>query len=281
MIDTYNKNIKLFQDLFIADYSRARSKLMSAVHTLYYHKITDTPAHLLPDTSNPTFSTDKEGLIVYIHGLGSNPKIGRYVYGKEIQKQAPNRYNIWVPDVVKKGNCSLEEAANPILAVVRKYIEDNPGKPVQLIGHSNGGRIAAYIETHTRDMNVNMRVTGIAGVFKGTDAVAIGKILGLATLFLSSTLTDELQTNSPLSKELIRDMRQKIENGSRTYTFYATVDDIAIPNYYSCIPKIDQNEEYVVKKGCSHNSIQHAVLQEEIKKVIDFMNTFYTELIVA
>ena len=270
----YIKNIKLFDQYIIPDYSRAGSKFISLLHTLYHQNNLNNQISPVSYTSTSTFNTDKEGLIVYIHGLGSNPKIGESLYAQEIEKQAPNKYDIWVPNVVKKGNCSLEEAATPILERVRKYIEENPGKPVQLIGHSNGGRIAGYIDTHTRDMNVNMRVTGIAGVFGGTNIVTLGKVLGLANFFICKTLASELKTNSKVCKELVQGMREKVENGSRTYTFYTTIDDIAIPNYNSCLPKINQNEEHITKAGCSHNSIQTAVLKEEIRKIVDFMKTF-------
>jgi len=274
MINSYIKNTKLFNQYIIPDYSRLKSKFISAVHTLYHQINLKNQTTAIPYTSSSTFTSEKEGLIVYIHGLGSDPKIGQHLYAPEIEKQATNKYDIWVPNVVKKGNCSLEEAATPILERVRKYIEENPGKPVQLIGHSNGGRIAGYIDAHTRDLNVNMRVTGIAGVFGGTNIVTLGKVLGLANLFISKTLSNELKTNSRVSKQLIRDMSEKVEKGSRTYTFYTTIDDIAIPNYNSCLPKINQNEEHVTKAGCSHNSIQTAVLKEEVRKVVDFMRTF-------
>lgn len=268
-------NTTLNIPLLIPSHARARSLFISIIHDTYHNidYLLKRKSHDYKKQNNIK-NENSEGLIVYIHGLVSDPVIGKSLYAQEIEKREPGKYTILVPNVPKKGNCSLEEAATPILEIVRKYIKENPGKPVQLIGHSNGGRIAGYIETHTRDLDVNMRVTGIAGVFEGTNIVNIGNIFNLTNVFISPVLANELKTNSKVSKKLINDMRQKVENGSRKYTFYTTVDDLAIPNYTSCLPKINQKEEYIIKTGCSHSSIQRAINKEEIEKVLKFMKTF-------
>jgi|GEM_PF-2552082 len=224
--------------------------------------------------------TVNEGLIVFIHGLNDTVKTGNEVYRKEIERLAEGRYEILVPKVYKKGNCSLEKAAVPILREVENYIKENPGKPVQLIGHSNGGRIAAYIETKLRNKDVDIRVTGIAGIFLGSDLVTLSHTAGvvdflnstgLTRLFFDPTLLKELKSNSITSLVLINDMRKKITNGSREYTFYATSNDLAIPNYTSCLPVINQGEEHILLSGYDHIGIQKAVCKEEIEKVLRFM----------
>lgn len=271
-----NRSLEIFR--FIPSTYRARSVITSLIHEAY-HTINmggRKPSHTyIPAITPPGVTNAKkinnEGLIVYIHGLNGNTNIGEKLYQKEIEKQAAGKYEIWVPQIPKKGNCSLEEAATPLLEAVRKYIQTNPGKPVQLIGHSNGGRIAAYIDTHTRDMDVNMRITGISGVFLGSDIVTLGNYLKLTKNFVPSIFIKEVKTNSPLVRKLISDMREEVKVGSRDYTFYTTIDDLAIPNYTSCLPKISQNEEHIIKSGCSHSSIQNLVYKEEVKKVIKFM----------
>lgn len=223
---------------------------------------------------NNAKNTNNKGLVVFIHGLNSTPELGRNLYKKEIENQARGEFEVWVPSIPKQGNCSLEEAAKPILEMVEKYIETNPGKPVQLIGHSNGGRIAAYIETHLRDKEVAIRMTGIAGVFFGSEVINLYKKTGAAHLFLSHHILKDLQTNSQKSKQLINDMRKEVTIGSREYTFYTTVNDLAIPNFTSCLPNIEQNEKCYVLIGCGHSDIQEVVYKREIKKVIDFLRKY-------
>ncbi len=220
---------------------------------------------------NNAKNTENKGLIVFIHGLNSSPDTGRTLYKKEIENQTNGEFEVWVPVVPKRGNCSLEEAAEPILEMVKKYIETNPGKPIQLIGHSNGGRIAAYVETHLRDKKVDMRVTGIAGVFFGSDLITSYKKTGTAYLFLCPSILRDLPTGSKKSKELINEMRKEVTIGSREYTFYTTIDDIAIPNFTSCLPNIKQNEKCHVLIGCGHSDIQKVVCEREVKKVIAFL----------
>ncbi|MBS0628491.1 MAG: hypothetical protein JSS09_09825 [Verrucomicrobia bacterium] len=225
-----------------------------------------TPPHV-----NNAKNENNKGLIVIIHGLNSSTSLGKILYKQEIEKQAKGEFEVWIPNVPKKGNCSLEEAAKPILEMVRKYIETNPGKPVQLLGHSNGGRIAAYVETHLRDKEVNMRITGVAGAFLGSDIVTLGNALGISRFFLSQSLAKELQTGSKTSKQLVEAMRKKVTIGSRKYTFYTTVNDIAIPNFTSCLPNIMQNEECIVVWNSGHTSILLEVCEKEVKKIVDFL----------
>ena len=241
--------------------------------------LTQSLPHSFPDcnpiTTNPGVNnaknTENKGLIVFIHGLNSSPHTGRNLYKKEIENQTNGEFEIWVPTVPKRGNCSLEEAAKPILEMVKKYIETNPGKPVQLIGHSNGGRIAAYVETHLRDKEVDMRVTGIAGVFFGSDLITLYKRTGTAHLFLCRPILQDLKTGSEKSKELINNMRKEVTVGSREYTFYTTIDDVAIPNFTSCLPNIMQNEKCHILIGCGHSDIQEIICEREVKKVIAFL----------
>lgn len=223
-----------------------------------------------PQTTNAR-NIDNKGLIVFIHGLNSTPETGRNLYKKEIENQAKGKFEVWVPSVPKQGNCSLEEAAKPILEMIEKYIETNPGKPVQLIGHSNGGRIIAYIETHLRNKEVDMRITGIAGAFFGSKLINLYTPIGTTNFFFSPHILRDLKTDSKKSKELINEMRKEVTIGSREYTFYATVNDLAIPNFTSCLPNIQQNEKCHVLKGCGHSDIQKVVCKKEIEKVIDFL----------
>ncbi|MBM3206803.1 MAG: hypothetical protein FJZ43_04250, partial [Candidatus Staskawiczbacteria bacterium] len=208
-------------------------------------------------TTNNT-TKQNNGLIVYIHGLNSSTSDGN-LYKRDIQQILPNEFEIFVPNVKRKGNCSLQEAAQPILEEIEQYIEKNPGKPIQLIGHSNGGRIAAYIETCLREKPVHIRLTGIAGAFRGSDTLALGNYLGISKLFVPKIVQKELKTNSETAIKLMNKMKEDIKVGSRTYTFYATTNDLAIPNIQSTHPNIGHHAEYVLLSHCGHSSIVSVV----------------------
>jgi hypothetical protein len=176
-----------------------------------------------------------------------------------------------VPYVPHRGNCSLKEAAEPILAMVEDYIEKNPGKPVILIGTSNGGRIAAYIETKLRHLNVAIRVAGIAGAFFGSTQMNLLKTLGIAPLFLKSVVIEELEAASLTARQLIEEMRRPVVVGKRSYEFYATANDLYIPNFSFCFPKL-AGAKYHLLKGYDHVSLAGRVCRQELKRSFAWMD---------
>ena len=221
-----------------------------------------------------TWTQDNRGLFVVIHGLYGTPQVDAFLYGGQVEKAVFYTYEVRAPFVPDVGNCPLEKAAAPILSMVRDYIEKNPGKPVHLIGHSNGGRIAAYVETQLRDVAVDIRVTAVAGVFFGTSHMTQLSTVGMVPSFLDKTIVEDFQEGSQASIELITHMKEPITKGTRSYEFYASANDLHIPNFSSCFPLVNQDSspEYHLVTGQDHASLLSAVSPEVIKNSRQWMS---------
>ena len=128
------------------------------------------------DLSKIQWNSDSEGLCLYVHGFrGSSRTWHKYL--KYMGKNHP-KIDCLAPSVPMTGNCSLEDAADPILAIVEDYLKKHPGRPVRFVGTSNGGRILAYIETELdpeRLKNSNLSFVSISGVYSGTKIVNLLK----------------------------------------------------------------------------------------------------------
>ncbi|MCB1117779.1 MAG: hypothetical protein KDK50_04270, partial [Chlamydiia bacterium] len=151
--------------------------------------------------SLPWKSQSSSGLYLFIHGLRGHPTDwARYV------QRVPGGFTIFVPRIFKKGNVSLEEAASPLLEVVRDYLKEHPGKPIQIIGTSNGSRIATYIENHLSCEELgesSLRIASVAGVLKGTKLINFLERFHLTPLAgLNNMLKEEFKWKSKVAIEL-------------------------------------------------------------------------------
>ncbi len=214
---------------------------------------------------------NNKGLYVIIHGLNGSPKMTAASYVKLIKKDRPGIYEIRAPHVYKKGNCSLKAAATPIIQMIGSYLAENPGKPIHLIGTSNGARIAAHVELAFRKRSVDIRVTAIAGVFFGSQRVERFKnFKRIVPLVLHKNIIEDFSVGSKRAQMLIEKMQEPVTVGSRSYEFYGTPNDESIPNFSSCFPKdIPEAIYHPPVKGESHvtlwNSIRSKVLQDSYK----------------
>jgi len=92
----------------------------------------------------PCLKEPSSKLVVLIHGLNSSP-LAWSGYLDKLSTQI-HKTSYFAPYVYKKGYCKVAEAAIPILNVVQAYADQYPNSCIYLVGHSNGARIAAYIE---------------------------------------------------------------------------------------------------------------------------------------
>ena len=119
------------------------------------------------------WKTDSQGLYLFIHGLRGTPSAWNEYLNKVSQDQP--EMDCLAPHVPLGGNCPLEDAAEPLLAVVSNYAQKHPGKPIVLVGTSNGGRIAMYIENNLpveELKGAKLSLVSIAGVHYGTQLVS-------------------------------------------------------------------------------------------------------------
>ncbi len=210
-----------------------------------------------------TDNSDSEGLYLFVHGLRSTPLVwGGYL--KELEKDKPNSHFI-APIIAKRGNCSLEVAAEPLLHIVQDYLKKFPGKPITMIGTSNGSRIISYIENNltTEEMEgATLNVVSIAGVHYGTKVVDwLEKLHLLPISTLDSKLSKEFKWGSVFAKKLLKDWSQKQnewkENGINVrHLFCTTLEDEKVISRSSSLPLLSNATcHYFVYNGENHQTI--------------------------
>jgi hypothetical protein len=241
--------------------------------SLFYLSVTPRVIRSLLSTSSEverSWKEDNQGLFMIIPGLSEKPHFFSISYLEQIEKDHPGKYEIRVPNVVNTGNCSLEDAAEPILKTVLDYIEKNPGKPINLIGTSNGGRIAAYIETHLRNKHVSIRLTGIAGIFFGSQLMTQADRFYVTRLLFHPEIVEDFKEGSAKAQELIQKMQEPLLIGERSYEFYATANDSMIPNFSSCFPNLPE-ARYHLLTGQDHASLGSSIQSEELARAYSWM----------
>lgn len=209
----------------------------------------------------PWKNKDSDSLYLFVHGLWGTPSD----WASYIDKVEGTKATIFAPNVYEKGNVPLAEAAEPILAAVRDYLKEHPGKPIHIFGTSNGSRIIAYIENHLTHAELGhspLRVVSIAGVLGGTKIVdRLYKYhLGHVTQ-LDPRLQKELKWQSAMATTILKEWGEKQkawrENGQDVRHFFcATFEDELVRPIISSLPNSEYTvSNHVIFSGQSHTSI--------------------------
>lgn len=214
---------------------------------------------------NIKYFPNTEGLVVLLHGLRNDPA----AWHAQLSLLSKERkISVFAPVVPNRGMCSLNEAATPILPTILDYIAKNPGKPVCLLGVSNGSRIATWLEIKLRHQAplTPVMVSTIAGVHLGSSRMDLLKKLRLANHFYPEVLGKELAYCSLHAINLLKEVRAPLPDhcAQRKYEFYATTEDISVPDLNSSLPRIDKGERHYIVHGQSHDSIVSAVSKNQI-----------------
>lgn len=207
----------------------------------------------------PEWKENSEGLFLFTTGLFGHP-VWSAPYLAQIEQERPH-FDVKIPYIPHEGNCPLDEAAVPIANMVKDYIKTHPGKPVCIIGVSNGGRIAARVSELCRQEEVSMFVGSLAGIFFGTQQMEHYKH---SPIFHPAIVSD-FTFNSLGSKTLIEEMRRPIAKGSRHFEFYTGNQENVIPNFSSCLPILGLGEKHLVLRGHDHMTITEGARAEVMK----------------
>lgn len=218
------------------------------------------------------WSKKSEGLVVLLHGLRNDPA----AWHSQLALLAKEKkIDVFAPVVPQRGMCSLYEAALPILPTLLDYIEKNPEKPVCLLGVSNGSRIATWLETSLRQNSPStpVMVSTIAGVHLGSSRMNLLDRCGLARFFYPEALRRELMYSSKEALDLLYQLRSPLSPNTapRKYEFYATTEDLSVPDLDSSLPKIDKGERCYLVHGQSHDSIVSAVARQQISSCLNWI----------
>ena len=215
---------------------------------------------------------DSQGLFIFVHGLFSHPSC----WINHLSELDTNKYDVYTPFVPKQGNCSLQEAADPIYKTIETYLENpkNAGKPICLIGHSNGGRIIQDLSQRiSKDYpKTAAKVSSIAGAHFGSHLPNFFNGVEKVLSFLSPDMMRGLSYNGIAANELLQGMRAPLpETTLRSYSFYGTRDDLLVP-LDSALPDISKSEEKVVLTGVGHCAIVSTVASEQMKSCLNWIN---------
>ncbi len=210
-----------------------------------------------------------KGLYLFIHGLQGFPSSwGGYV--QKVRAIAPKAHSI-APYVPERGNCSLKTAAKPLLQLVKAYLKKFPGKPIHLVGTSNGARIASYIENHLTVEEMKGRqlnVVSIAGVHYGTKLVDwLDKFYFLPLTGTNRALVKEFLWGSPFAKKLLekwkaKQIEWKIHEIQTRHLFCIGLEDEKVLWHSSALPSLS-GAKYLAFSGENHQTVVSAA-QDDI-----------------
>ncbi|MCB1117780.1 MAG: hypothetical protein KDK50_04275 [Chlamydiia bacterium] len=237
-----------------------------------YRRFTE-PSPLLKD-HKCEWKSNTKALIVLIHGLRSDP----VAWNSQLNLlKEQEQIDVFAPVVPNRGMCSLKSASNPIFKKLKDYANTNPGKPICIMGVSNGSRIATHLEVKLRKHApaTPVRVSTIAGVHLGSSRMGLVKALGLAKFFYPTELMDELSYKSKCSVTLLNRVKTQLPEAcaKRSYEFFATTEDQSVPDLDSSLPSLNLKEKIWILHGHSHDSIVPAVANQQVKGCIDWIGS--------
>lgn len=251
-------------DLALSFFRQFRYLVSMAYYSLTFKASSD---------AKPTWNESSQGLVVMLHGLNNHP----VHWYKQIQliKKEPE-INTYTPVIKKRGACSLTEAVEPILETILDYTRKHPGKPICLLGVSNGARLTTWIETELRKRArfTPVKVSNISGAHFGSSLLSLGNRLRISPFIVPKAVREELSYGSDQAKKLIADAQKPLPwfHGPRKYEYYATTEDCVVPDLNSTLPKIEKKAEFYVLHGQSHDSIVGAVAKEQIRSCVSWVH---------
>ena len=218
------------------------------------------------------WNTESQGLVVLLHGLRSDPAAW---FPQLSLLRKHQKIDVFNPLVHKRGLCALEEATLPLLPRVIDYIQTHPGRPICLIGMSNGSRIATWLETRLREIapQTPVMVSTISGVHLGSSRMNQLEKFKMKSALYPAALQQELKFQSEYALNLLNRVRAPLPPNCapRKFEFYATTDDLLIPDLASSLPEINQGERFYVLQGHSHDSIVSAVAEQQIDSCLSWI----------
>jgi len=247
------------------------------------------PEEILP--WNHPEARENQGLILFIHGWKGLPH-NWHEYLIKIKRDRLG-FCCLAPHVISEGNCSLEEAAKPLLAIVKDYAVKNPCKPIVLIGTSNGGRIAMHLESQLAVEDLDGRcfsLVSLAGVHYGTKFVDYLTSCNMVwTSQMDSHILEDFSWQSQMATECLGDWREKQliwrANGIQaSHLFCVTTEDgqvyplsCSLPrppleaidccnyrvyhgeNHLSIVPAACNDVLHWVKQACRRHECSHCI----------------------
>jgi pimeloyl-ACP methyl ester carboxylesterase len=210
-------------------------------------------------------SEESAGLCLFLHGLNASPRQWES-YTRRFSRQFPETHYL-APYIVLAGNCPLEEAAGPVVQIVENYLQKFPGKPVTLVGTSNGARIALHVEAALNPdlvkANSRLLVISIAGVLGGTKLMDLAqRICCRRFLTHHGHIKRDFSFNNRHSVQRVSALqeRQQLWEQNKVdadHYFFATTEDEQVRTLSSSLPYLPSTPaaHYQVVSGHTHETI--------------------------
>lgn len=253
--------------------------------------ITYTSGTLLSSMTHPERYSERiednpkaEALCVFIHGMKGRPCIFDPYYDA-YKEHFSDQITFFQPYVKNRGDCSLEEAVEPLFQEIHQWALVNPG-PILLNGISNGARIiGATIARLKLDAKIpnEIYVSCIAGPFLGTKIVdqpdwptMLRKPWeSIIKMLYCDAVYRELSWNSQAAQRAINRLRSvnTMHYDDVHFNFYSTVPDLMIQSFTSGCPKLDKNVRYHLTATEGHNSVVDAVRETIFENSLLFLES--------
>lgn len=235
---------------------------------LTYWRLTASADLYDSPTEPPVWKQNSQGLFLFLSGLNSHPSIWN---SQRKILETYDQYDTFTPFIPFSGNCSLEQAARPLLYILLDYIKKKPKNPICLCGFSNGSRIAMWLEVQLRERapHTPVRISTIAGVHYGTKIVSVLQKWGLSKWVLHKDFEEEVKFASPKAKDLVRRVRE-VHTDPRSYQLFATREDPWV-DLESSLPHLSKGEEVHIVHGQGHGSLVSAVAEQQVKTCLDWL----------
>lgn len=260
----------------VADFFLSCLKEVCYASATRYHRTAGTFASFETPLK---WKENSRGLFVFVHGLRSDPAAWHVQLALLESKED---YDIFAPVIQDRGLCSLDEAAGPLLQPILDYTQKHLSKPICLLGTSNGGRIVSWLEVQCRAAapETPIKVSIVAGVLFGSKQMDRLDRWGVSSFLYPENLKKELKFGSEKAQELLEsiDAPQSENCADRSYEFFATTEDLLVPEFKSSIPELKTvNYSGHIIHGESHGSIVSAVARQQIDECITWMEHHYPD----
>lgn len=249
----------------VARWNRGNNPLIGKSEEIFtmYKVAADGAAYYAPEDL-PWKDQSSEKLIVFIHGLNSSP-LAWSDYFLDLQNTRLN-YHYFLPYVYKKGYCTLNEAALPILRVIEAYCESFPENEIVLVGHSNGARILAYLDCELHP-KYKIHLAAIAGPFLGSKMISDLSYFGVTSFFgFSEDMTREFEYQGDFAASQLETWLGKPPRENCRAIFFASESDFRVTPISTSLPE-KPGSEYVLFEDESHVTI----IDASKKHIIEFI----------
>lgn len=111
-------------------------------------------------------------LIVFLHGVNQHEKSWRHLINIhtnnikfDVESHLP--IDIYAPYFQHNHNGTVENYAKDMLVEVQNWIQTHPNSKILLVGFSNGGKVAMYLDSQI-NLNVKLKIITVGSPIYGT-----------------------------------------------------------------------------------------------------------------